>query len=267
MKKNLIYVILLVVLGTVGLALLVQAPPKTDEQTGDERKGVVTEEVAYYKNTKGYLARPFSGENLPAIILIHEWWGLNNDIKELANRFAQEGYVALAVDLYNGKSTTVQAEAQQLSGQVRGNPDEAFSNLGAALDYLKIMREVDDNRLASVGWCFGGAWSYNMAVNNLGTKASVMYYGQFDLTDDFEHMKAAILGHFGENDAAIKVDNVREFQAKLATVNGDHEVYIYPNSGHGFANYREGANTGYNQEAADLAWSRTIAFLENVLNK
>lgn len=226
---------------------------------------VQREDAAYYGDARGYLAYPTEGGSHPGIILIHEWWGLNDDIRELADRFAGEGYVALAVDLYNGKSTTVQAEAQQLSDAVRNDTDGAFANLRAAVDYLRARPDVDDTRLASVGWCFGGAWSYNMAKNDLGTRASIMYYGQFDPKDDLSHMRALILGHFGEDDASIKVDNVREFQAKLETLNGEHEIYIYPNAGHGFANFRGGANQAYNEDAAELAWERTLSFLGTAL--
>jgi carboxymethylenebutenolidase len=92
-----------------------------------------------------------------------------------------------------------------------------------------------------------------------------MYYGQFDPHDDFVHMRSTILGHFGEKDASIKVDNVREFQAQLKTASGEHEVYIYPNVGHGFANARGGTNMAYSAEAADQAWERTIKFLAETL--
>jgi carboxymethylenebutenolidase len=106
-----------------------------------------------------------------------------------------------------------------------------------------------------------------MATNDLGTAASVMYYGQFDPEDDFANMRAHILGHFGQEDTGIAVDTVREFQAALETANGMHEVYIYPNVGHGFANARGGTNMAYNQEAAELAWDRTQAFLLQVFSR
>ena len=101
-----------------------------------------------------------------------------------------------------------------------------------------------------------------MAKNNLGTKASIIYYGFFNPKDDLSKMRATILGHFGENDRAIKVDSVQEFQVNLKTLSGNHEVYIYENAGHAFAN--EGGSR-YNQQAADLAWKRTVTFLEKNL--
>jgi len=233
----------------------------------NEKIGPSSEEVVYYNAVKGFVVTPGTSGPHPAIILIHEWWGLNDDIKAMAEKFAREGYVAIAVDLYDGKNATTSEAAQKLVAGVRGNTEEAFKNLNAAVAYLKTRTDVDQNRIASVGWCFGGGWSYQMAVNNLGTAASVMYYGQFDPEDDFEQMKAHILGHFGEKDTGIKVDTVKEFQAKLTTVNGAHEVYIYPNVGHGFANERGGTNAAYSKEAADMAWSRTLDFLKKTLSQ
>ncbi|OGZ52847.1 MAG: hypothetical protein A3B25_01195 [Candidatus Ryanbacteria bacterium RIFCSPLOWO2_01_FULL_48_26] len=266
-----IIVVVIVAVGVLAGGYFSFSPPieqradtPNDESSAAAIRG---EEAAYYKDIKGYLATPGKNGTYPGIILIHEWWGLNDDIKELADRFANEGYVALAVDLYGGKIAANATSAREFSGEVRNNIDEAFSNLRAAVAFLRARSDVDKNRLASVGWCFGGGWSYQMAVNDLGVKGSVMYYGQFDPHDDFEHMRASILGHFGEKDTSITVDNVREFQAKLVTANGSHEVYIYPNVGHGFANSREGTNMAYSAEAAELAWTRTQEFLKKALEE
>jgi carboxymethylenebutenolidase len=122
---------------------------------------------------------------------------LNEDIKSIAERYAREGYVALAVDMYNGESTSDPTKARELSTKVRNDTGEAFKNLRAAVSHLKSRPDVNPDKLASVGWCFGGGWSYEMASNNLGIKASVMYYGQFDPEDDFKMMRAHILGGQG----------------------------------------------------------------------
>ena len=225
--------------------------------TADE----VTYGTADGKDMKGFLAMPDGDAKCGAIILIHEWWGLNDDIRKKAEGFAKLGYVALAVDLYGGKSTTEASQARQLAGAVRNNRDAAFTNLKAAVDYLKKNDRVDAKRMAAIGWCFGGGWSYEMAKNGLGVKASVIYYGFFNPADDLSKMRAEILGHFAENDRAIRIDNVKEFQAKLKTAAGDHEVYIYPNTTHGFAS-RKGANPNYAAEAAELADRRTVEFLK-----
>jgi carboxymethylenebutenolidase len=225
---------------------------------------IVNAEVVYYqngKNVSGYLARPADTQKHPGLILIHEWWGLNDNIRENARKFAELGYAALSVDLYDGKAATTRDEARKLATGVRNNVEGAFKNLKSAVSFIRGHASIDPDRVASIGWCFGGGWSYQIAKNGLGVKASIIYYGRFNPKDDLSKMRATILGHFGANDRGIKVDTVDEFQAKLKTLSGDHEIYIYENAGHAFAN--EGAR--YNKEAADLAWKRTVTFLEKHL--
>ncbi len=235
---------------------------------------VRTEEVAYHgtakdtkatedtKTTKGYLASPDGKGPFPAVILIHEWWGLNDNIRAEARRYAEEGYVALAVDLYGGESAKKPEDARALAGAVQKDMDAAFANLRSAISYLKGNAGVDKDRIASVGWCFGGGWSYQMAKNNLGTKASVIYYGRFNPADDLAQMRAKIMGHFGEKDRAIRADDVRQFGAKLKTLSGEHEVFIYPNAGHGFANP---GNPAHDPAATGQANRRTLEFLRKYL--
>ncbi|MBW1842682.1 MAG: dienelactone hydrolase family protein, partial [Deltaproteobacteria bacterium] len=177
-------------------------------------------------------------------------------------KFAALGYVALAVDMYEGESATTREEAKKLATRVRGNMEEAFRNLKRAAAYLRNSPNVDPERVAAIGWCFGGGWSYQMAKNNLGVKASVIYYGRFNPKDDLGKMRATILGNFGAEDTGIKVDTVYEFQATLKTLSGDHEIYIYENAGHAFAN---DGGSRYNKAAADLAWKRTVTFLDKYL--
>ena len=212
----------------------------------------------------GYLAFPITSGKFPAIILIHEWWGLNDDMKSKAQDFAEEGYVALAVDLYAGKSTTDPQEARLLAEVVRKNMAGAFGNLSSAADYLNNSPRVDTNRLASIGWCFGGGWSSQMAKNDLGVKVSVIYYGRFNPADDLTKMRTDIIGHFAEKDRVIEIESVKEFQVKLKSLKGDHHIYIYPNTTHGFASRKE-ANPNYAEAEAALAWRQTLAFLKTNL--
>lgn len=273
MNKNIIWILVAIFLVAMAVFYIYDNRKRPDARDlngtaiNEFNESIVTENVSYYQGTTGYLARPRAEGSYPALILIHEWWGLNEDIKSIARKFAEEGYVALAVDMYGGKIATDTDEARLLSGTVRDNVEGAFENLGAAIDYLRSRLDADADKLASVGWCFGGGWAYQMALNGLDIDASVMYYGQFNPDDDFKMMRADILGHFGEKDASIAVDNVREFQAALKTTNGMHEIYIYPNVGHSFANFRGGDNIAYNEEASQLAWTRTVTFLNNVLGK
>ncbi len=225
---------------------------------GEQSLKTIQGEDVNYGAATGYFARPEGDGPFPALILIHEWWGLNDNIRWYAEEFAKQGYVALAVDLYGGESTINPIRARELAGAVRENLEPAFANLRSAVTYLRSRPEVASDRLASVGWCFGGGWSYQMAKNDLGVKASVMYYGQFAPEDDLSAMRAHIIGHFGEEDQGIPVDDVKAFRAKLQTLSGEHQIFIYENEGHGFA--RE-----LTTESARTAWQRTLAFLSEQL--
>lgn len=263
MKKFIVIIIILIIGAFVGYYFGYDVGFERDKDSAEtEENGVDTSSVNYYKDVKGYLARPEQEGEYPAIILIHEWWGLNDNIKDFAKKFSSEGYVALAVDLYSGQVTDSPDQARVLATGVRGDMEEAFANLQAAADFLKADSQVREDSLASVGWCFGGGWSYQMAKNDLDVDASVIYYGQFNPEDDLSQMRSTILGHFGEDDSSISVDDVQAFQATLQTLSGDHEIFIYPNSAHAFAN--EGG-LAYNAEAASLAWQRTLEFLTEEL--
>jgi len=228
---------------------------------------ISTENVIYHNTNQataveGYLAMPEGNGPFPAIVMIHEWWGLNDQIKDMARQYAGQGYAVLAVDLYNGDSATTPEEARVLATRVRGLPEPAFANLKDAMAYLQNLENVDPKRLASLGWCFGGGWSYEVAKNNLGAKASVIYYGRFNPEDDLDIMSTKIQGHFGADDKSIPVDDVKAFQAKLQTLEGEHQVFIYENAGHAFANEESDA---YQQESAEQAWERTLEFLKTNL--
>jgi len=166
--------------------------------------------------------------------------------------------------LYGGKSSTSRADAKVYASTVRKNQSKAFENIKKALKFIKSKNNVINERVGSIGWCFGGGWSYQIAKNNLGVKSSVIYYGRFNPKDDLQKMRADIIGHFAQTDRSISIDNVKEFQVKLKTLKGNHEVYIYPNTSHGFAS-RQGSNKKYVKDAADLAWDRTISFLKSNL--
>jgi len=266
MKKTLVYVggLLIIIVALVGCSEDVEKIKEVNVVNDKEVMsiGLSGERVNYFENANGYLAKPSEEGVYPGLILIHEWWGLNDNIKNSADRFAGQGYVALAVDLYNGEVTDDSVVARVFATSVRADMEGAFDNLRGAVEYLENHPNVEGNKLASVGWCFGGGWSYEMAKNDLGIEGSVIYYGQFNPEDDLSKMRSTILGHFGEDDASIKVDDVKQFQAVLNTLSGDHQVFIYPNSGHAFANEDGQA---YVSEASDLAWQRTLEFLDEEL--
>lgn len=256
-KKYVRILAIIVIAAIVGSVYWFTGDNTSDDQV--EMMALKGETVEYMPGVEGYLALPEGNGPFPGMILIHEWWGLNDNIREFAEQFAQEGYAALAIDMYEGKATDDPAVARELASAVRGDLDGAFANLKAGVEYLKSNEKVNTEKLAAIGWCFGGQWSYEMAKNDLGVDASIMYYGRFNPDDDLAMMRANILGHFGEDDVSIAVDDVREFQAKLQTLSGEHEIFIYPNAGHAFAN--KDNEMSYVPEAAEVSWQRTLEFL------
>ncbi|MBI2657183.1 dienelactone hydrolase family protein [Candidatus Woesearchaeota archaeon] len=219
--------------------------------------GIDAQEINYGPAT-GFLAMPKAEGNYPAVVMIHEWWGLNDNIKEMARSLAAEGYVVLAVDLYDGKVGKNATEAGQLAGAVRSNPGEAISNMKTAVQYLKNLENVDDNRIASMGWCFGGAMSLQLALNE-PLNATIIYYGNLETNaTKLSVIKWPVLGIFGEKDTSIPVESVRKFEAALNELGIKNEIHVYPNVGHAFAN-PSGMNYAPN-ETKD-AWKKTVEFL------
>ena len=202
-------------------------------------------------------------EPLPGIIMIHEWWGLNDNIRAMADRLAGEGYIVLAIDLFGGETAESVPDARKLMLGVVNDKRSARSNIRQAFDFLNLTAGAPE--VGSLGWCFGGGWSLNAAML-LGDDlaATVIYYGE--VTDDMERLgsiEAPILGLFGEADRGVPADSVRSFEATLERLGKDHEIHIYPGAGHAFAN-PTGRN--YNPEFADDAWQRTLEFLGQKLS-
>lgn len=201
-------------------------------------------------------------EPLPAIIVIHEWWGLNDNVRAMADRLAGEGYIVLAVDLFGGKTARTPEEARQLMLGVVENSDSAEDNLRHAYKFVKETAKAP--RVASLGWCFGGGWSLDTALlfpDDLD--AAVIYYGQ--VTDDEQKLRpldVPILGLFGGKDRAITVDSVHRFETALKRLGKTYDIHIYPQAGHAFANP---TGQSYDAAAAEDAWRRTLDFLTQYL--
>ena len=229
--------------------------------------------IEYTEGSLGYLVYPNSTDKnttsatgqqqkLPAAVMIHEWWGLNDNIKEMADELAAEGYVVLAADLYNGEVTTDPNRARELSSSVRENPQQAITNLQSAVQYLASLPNVNSSRIASLGWCFGGGQSLQLALNSEQhpLAATVIYYGNLvNDTNELSKIKWPVLGIFGDQDNSIPVDSVRAFERGLNETGVTNEVYVYPGVGHAFAN-PSGDNYAP-QETAD-AWQKTLTFLD-----
>jgi carboxymethylenebutenolidase len=214
---------------------------------------------------KGFLAEPEGKGPFPAIVVIQEWWGLTDWIKDNARKLAAQGYVCLAPDLYRGKVATEPAVAGQL---MKGMPqDRALRDLKAAVDTLAANKNVDKKHIGSIGWCMGGGLSLQSALHDKRIKACAMCYGRVVTdADKLKSLDAAVLGIFGAEDRGIPPDAVRKFEAALKEAGKKVErIHIYPNAGHGFM--RGGGNRAYNAEAAKEAWGEIDKFFAKTLKK
>lgn len=224
-----------------------------------------TQTVSYKsgeETVSGYLAAPPGGGKHPALLVIHEWWGLNDWVKEEAQKFANEGYVVLAVDLYRGKVATTPDEAHEL---MRGVPDDrGMRDLEAAFAYLASRPDVKPDRIASVGWCMGGGWSIRFAVNEPKLAACIVNYGPLPSeASTIAKIKAPVLGNFGADDRGIPADSVRAFESAMKSSGKSADMKIYDGAGHAFENPNN--KQGYRPEATAESWARMTAFLKKTL--
>ena len=212
----------------------------------------------------GVLYVPAGKAPFPALVVIHEWWGLNDWVKEQASKLADQGYVTLAVDLYRGKVATTAEEAHEIS---RGLPhDRADRDLLAAANYLRSLKNVDPARVGSIGWCMGGGYSLDLALADPRLAATVINYGHLATSvDSLKQIHAPILGIFGGQDRGIPVSDVRAFEQQMKQLGKNIEIVIFPDAGHGFENPNNKAS--YRADDAAQAWSKTVAFLQRTLQQ
>ena len=216
------------------------------------------------ETVSGMLYTPAGKGPFPALIVIHEYWGLNDWVKEQASKFADQGYVALAVDLYRGKVADNPDLAHQL---MRGVPEDRVKrDLGAAFDYLAAQPNVKKERIGSVGWCMGGGYSLDVALLEPALAAAVINYGHL-ATDPAELKKisAPILGNFGGQDQGIFPGDVKKFGEALDKLGKKVDIKIYPDAGHAFENPNN--KQGYRADDAADAWKRSLDFLAGTLKK
>ena len=204
----------------------------------------------------GYLAIPEKG-NGPGVVVIQEWWGLVDHIKDVCDRFAKEGYVALAPDMYHGQTTKSPDEAGKLMMALR--IDQAEKDLRGAIQYLVNYSATTSEKIGTVGFCMGGALSLYAASKNEQVGACVVFYGIHpNVKPDLAHLKAPVLGIYAENDKSTPPEAVRELEQKLNALGKPVEMHIYPGVDHAFFNdTRPGV---YDRRAAEDAWRRTIEF-------
>jgi len=216
------------------------------------------------ETVSGMLYAPAGKGPFPALIVIHEWWGLNDWVKQQASKLADEGYVALAIDLYRGKVADTADMAHEL---MRGLPeDRATRDLKAAYDFLAAQPNVKKERIGSIGWCMGGGYSLDAALAEPHLAATVINYGHLATeTEELKKIQAPILGLFGGQDRGITPEDVKKFQQAMEKLGKKIEVKIYPDAGHGFENPNN--KQGYRAEDAADAWQRKVGFLASTLKK
>jgi carboxymethylenebutenolidase len=229
--------------------------------------GAAKTEMVSYKSgnetVSGYLALPEGAGKHPAIIVIHEFWGLNDWVKEQAQKYAAQDYVALAVDLYRGQVAKTPDEAHIL---MRGLPDDrALRDLEAAFAYLASRPDVDAGKIASIGWCMGGGWSIKLAEDQPKLAAFVVNYGALP-TDPviIAKIKAPMLGNFGAEDKGIPPESVKAFEAAIKAAGKNPDIKIYDGAGHAFQNPNN--KDGYRAEATADSEKRITAFFQKYLH-
>ena len=252
MKRR--FVVCVLALMALGLGFALRAgSPKTETvsyKSGDE-------------TVSGYLALPDGGGKHPAIVVIHEWWGLNDWVKEQAQKYAAQGYVALAVDLYRGKVATTPDDAHIL---MRGLPDDrGIRDLEAAFAYLSSRPDVNAAKIGSVGWCMGGSWSIKLAVDQPKLAACVVNYGWLPSDPALvAKIKAPVMGNFGAEDQGIPPKDVNAFESAMKADGKATDIKIYDGAGHAFENPNN--KQGYRPEAAADAGQRISAFFNKYLH-
>jgi carboxymethylenebutenolidase len=237
--------------------LALALPAAAAEQTVSYKSGEET--------VSGFLATPEGKGPFPGVLVIQEWWGLNDWVKDQARALAKEGYVALAPDLYRGKVTANPDEAHQL--MMGAPPDRVTRDLKAAYAALKARPDVKPTRLGAVGWCMGGRYALELATQEADLAAVVAYYGA-PPTDAaaIARIKAPVLGNYGAEDKGPSPDQVKAFEAALKKAGKPVDVKIYEGAGHAFANVNNPWK-GYREEAAKDAWARTVAFFARHLKR
>jgi carboxymethylenebutenolidase len=226
---------------------------------------VRTESVEYPTNGEtgeGFLAAPEGEGPFPGIIVVQEWWGLDDHIKDVVQRFAKEGFVALAPDLYHGKVTKEPGEAQKLMMAL--NMSEATKELTKAADYLASRSEVEGRGIGAIGFCMGGGLALNLACESRHIRAVAPFYGTNpNPIEKVQDLRGPIFAAYAEHDNFAGESSRRQLEEALTKFDIGHETRVYPSAEHAFFN--DTRAEVYDREAADDAWKRAVSlFRENL---
>ncbi len=242
-------------------------PTAPAESVPADQRTVVSDSIPYGEVDSelvyGYFVFPSDMvEPLPAVILVHEWWGLTDTIRAEADRLAAQGYIVLAVDLFAGQTTSDLEAARAHMMRAVDESEATGENIRQAIDFIRATAGAP--ALGVWGWGLGGGWALNAAMLFPGDiDATIIYYGEVSGdVDKLAQIDAPILGFFGENDSGVIARDVKQFETELELLGKDREITIYPGAGHGFAN-PQGRN--YNPALADRTWERSLGFLAETL--
>jgi len=252
MKSALVCCVLLL----LNIAVLAATSKDVTYKSGDDS----VHGIVYAPGGKG----PF-----PGIVVIHEYWGLNDWVKEQASKLADQGYVTLAIDLYRGKVATTPNEAHEFMGGVP--QDRAKRDLEAAFNFLQSQPNVKKTRIGAIGWCMGGGYALQLAIDEPKLVADVINYGVYDYASlaknpaEVKKVDASILGIYGAQDRGIPTDDLRKFWEELKNLGKKADFSIYPDAGHAFENPNN--KEGYRPKDAQDAWNKTVGFFASTLKK
>ncbi len=212
-------------------------------------------------STPAYVSHPVEAGRYPGLVVIQEWWGLVPHIMDVADRFAREGFYALAPDLYHGQTASEPDEARKLAMEL--DRDRAVAEIVAAIHHLQQIDRVSPKKIGVVGFCMGGMLTIATAAASREVGAAVAFYGGAHLLDRVPYIQCPVLGLYGEQDHGIPLENVHAFEKELEKYHIPHEIHIYPGAGHAFFN--DARPHVYHPEAAKDAWERTLRWLRAYL--
>jgi carboxymethylenebutenolidase len=208
-----------------------------------------------------YLSRPTVPDRRPVVVIVHEWWGLNDQIKGVADRYANLGYVAAAPDLFGGEAVKDMEEAKKRSGSMSVELSSQIIN--SVLDYLSIREFVNQSKIGVQGFCFGGTHTFNFACESKRIAATAIFYaGRIPPQEKLANIASPLFVVYGDKDQAVKPDQVRELEATLKKLGKNAQVELFPGAQHAFCN-EKGPN--YNKEAAESAWEKVTKFYATYL--
>ena len=264
--RHLFFLVLILSISSCGTPSNLESAEEAGDAVSQETEegNVQTEWVNFGDGHRGFLVRPSQEGQLPAAVMIHEWWGLNENIQEMARDLAAEGYVVLAVDLYGGQVASTPQEAGQYASQIREDMSGAIENMKSAVSFLRESDFVLEDAIASIGWCFGGQMSLQLSLNE-NLAATVIYYGNLETNaEKLSAIKWPVLGIFGDQDTVVPPDSVHQFEAALNQLGIENEIHLYEGVPHAFANP---SNPGHDPEKTEDAWQKTVAFLDRTLKQ